>query len=98
MTTSLITGANRGIGLALSRALAARGHEVIAVCRSKTPELAQQKLRIESDIDVRSETSLRDLAERLAGVRIDWLIANAGVLLADSLDDLNIEAVEEQIE
>jgi NAD(P)-dependent dehydrogenase (short-subunit alcohol dehydrogenase family) len=39
MTTSLITGANRGIGYELSKQLKARGHDVIAVCRKTSPEL-----------------------------------------------------------
>ncbi|MCA1510393.1 SDR family NAD(P)-dependent oxidoreductase [Bradyrhizobium sp. NBAIM01] len=33
MATVLITGANRGIGLALARQYAAKGAEVIACCR-----------------------------------------------------------------
>ena len=33
MSRWLVTGANRGIGLALCRQLAARGDEVIAACR-----------------------------------------------------------------
>ena len=38
MSTCLVTGANRGIGLALCRQLAARGDDVIAVCRQTSPE------------------------------------------------------------
>ena len=39
MASGLVTGANRGIGLALCRLLQARGDSVIAVCRTPSAEL-----------------------------------------------------------
>ena len=39
VTTYLITGSNRGIGLELVRQLKDRGDDVIATCRSASPEL-----------------------------------------------------------
>jgi NAD(P)-dependent dehydrogenase (short-subunit alcohol dehydrogenase family) len=39
MSTALVTGANRGIGLALCGVFKARGDTVIATCRSSSPEL-----------------------------------------------------------
>jgi hypothetical protein len=41
MSTSVVTGGNRGIGLALVRALKARG-TVIAACRMSSPGLGQR--------------------------------------------------------
>ncbi|MGM0457212.1 MAG: SDR family NAD(P)-dependent oxidoreductase, partial [Cyanobacteriota bacterium] len=41
MATYLITGANGGIGREYCRQLKQRGDEVIAVCRSSSPELDQ---------------------------------------------------------
>ena len=38
LTTYLITGSNRGIGLELVRQLKDRGDDVIATCRSASPE------------------------------------------------------------
>ena len=39
MSTILITGANRGIGLEMCRQFKARGDAVIAVCRKRSSEL-----------------------------------------------------------
>ena len=98
MTTSLITGANRGIGLELCRTLKALGHHVIAVCRQSSPELEQLAVRVEADVDVGAEGSLRALGQRLSGTHIDWLVANAGILRADTLGSLNRGALREQLE
>ncbi len=101
MPTSLVTGANRGIGLALCHELLERGHHVIAACRASSPKLdklAGPTLRIEAGVDVSAPATLTALAKRLSGTSIDWLICNAGVLVADSFDTLNIETVREQLE
>lgn len=97
-TTSLVTGANRGIGLELCRELAGRGGDVIAVCRKPSRELEQLGVRIEQGVDVGSDAALSDLAARLRDVRIDILIANAGILREDSLQTLEFERVREQLE
>lgn len=79
MSTSLVTGANRGIGLALCRLLAERGDEVIAVCRHSSPELDALGVELVDGIDIDDPTTVRGLRERLAGRKIDLLINNAGV-------------------
>ena len=98
MGHTLITGANRGIGLELTRQLKARGDQVIAVCRMPSPELEALGVRVESGVDVGTAESLAELAKRLKGVEIDVLINNAGILRGDSLDRMNFAAVEEQLE
>jgi NAD(P)-dependent dehydrogenase (short-subunit alcohol dehydrogenase family) len=85
--TALVIGANRGIGLALTRRLAERGREVIAACRQATPELQALGVRVESGVDVTSPQSVAALAARLEGVTLDELICNAGILRHDGLDD-----------
>ena len=53
MAAILITGASRGIGLALAQQFAARGDRVIAVCRTPSAELSQiESIRLISDIEV----------------------------------------------
>ncbi|HEY2733068.1 MAG TPA: SDR family oxidoreductase [Polyangiales bacterium] len=98
MTTSLITGANRGIGLELAKQLRARGDRVVAVCRTSSPELDALGVTVEPGIDVSSAAASGELASRLAESRIDQLIANAGVLKPDSLEHLDFGDVLRQFE
>ena len=85
MTTILITGANRGIGLALATLALKRGDKVIAGCRNlgSAPELsALQKNYSEHcsiiELDVVDEQSLENAASSLREP-LDLLVCNAGV-------------------
>jgi NAD(P)-dependent dehydrogenase (short-subunit alcohol dehydrogenase family) len=93
---ALVTGSNRGIGLALCRELVRRGAEVIAVCRTPSAELAALGVSIEAGIDVTDRSALEALASRLAPRRIDSLINNAGVLSDDELDTFDPADIERQ--
>ena len=98
MATALVTGSNRGIGLALVKALKARGDTVIAACRHETPELTALGVEIASGVDVTSDKSLNLLAEKLKGRSLDLLINNAGVLTVERLEDLDLAAIQRQME
>lgn len=98
MTTTLITGANRGIGLELARLCVERGDEVIAVCRNPSAELESLGVRVEANVDVTSDRDVAGLAERLGDTRIDVLINNAGVLSRQTLDDLDWNEIRRQFE
>lgn len=99
MTTTLVTGAGRGIGLALCTELAARDHAVIGACRGASEPLSRLSgVRVEPDTDVSSDGSMQALAARLQGIHIDWLIANAGILRDDTLDELDYRSLREQFE
>lgn len=76
----LITGANRGIGLALVQRALAGGWQVIGTCRGAPPALTHPALRWEV-LDVTNPGAQRALARRLDGAPLDALICNAGVLL-----------------
>ena len=78
-STTLITGANRGIGLALARQLAERGDRVVATCRDPqaAPELAATGVRVEA-LDVTDGESVEAL-RRAVDQPVDVLINNAGV-------------------
>ena len=98
MASWLVTGSNRGIGLALCRLLQARGDSVIAVCRTPSAELQELGVRIEAGIELTSATSLEDLSKRLAGVRLDGAILNAGILEGDNLESVSAESLRRQFE
>ena len=98
MATALVTGSNRGIGLELCRQLAERSHHVVAVCRNPSAELEALGVRVESGVDVTDARAVDGLARRLEGTRIDLLVNNAGVLLKDRLDRLELDTVSRQIE
>jgi NAD(P)-dependent dehydrogenase (short-subunit alcohol dehydrogenase family) len=96
--TVVITGANRGIGLALCRQLSARGDSVIGACRTRSVELESLDVRIEDGLDVTSDESVAQLVRRLEGTTIDWLINNAGILTRESLDSMDFDAMRIQFE
>ena len=90
MRTVLITGANRGIGLLLSRIYSERADTVVyATCRS--PERANDLRSLSEErgaavrvleLDVTDERSISACVERVrsAGTSLDVLINNAGIL------------------
>ena len=61
----LITGANRGIGLALAQAHARRGDVVHAVVRRGSPELLSLQVQLHDGIDLGVTDAPTDLARRL---------------------------------
>jgi len=93
-----VTGANRGIGLAICRALVARGDRVIAACRSRSDEIESLGVQIEDGVDVTSDESIAQLVRRLEGLPIDWLINNAGILTRESLENMDFDAMRFQFE
>ncbi|MDX2213872.1 MAG: SDR family oxidoreductase [Oculatellaceae cyanobacterium bins.114] len=98
MATYLVTGANRGIGYEYCRQLQARGEHIIAVCRIASEELSQLGVRVEEDIDLTLEASVRELCDRLKDTQIDVLINNAGIAKRVTLDDLDFDSIREQFE
>ena len=95
MSTYLVTGANRGIGLEICRQLVARGDEVIAVCRSPSPELEALGAEVVAGIDVADPVAVSGLAERVADRRIDVLINNAGILRRSRLGEIDAAAIDD---
>jgi len=98
MSTVLVTGANRGIGLEYCRQLQQRGDQVIAVCRQSSPELDAIDVEIESGVDLTNEANRAHLVRRLTGRSLDTVILNAGLLVSMGLDDLDPEAIRRQFE
>lgn len=95
MSNCLVTGANRGIGLALCKLLVGRGEHVIAACRRSSPELDALGIRVETGVEVGDAESVQRLGKVLEGQPLDWLINNAGVLRRDTLGGLRGEALDD---
>jgi NAD(P)-dependent dehydrogenase (short-subunit alcohol dehydrogenase family) len=98
MTTYLITGANRGIGLEYCHQLKNRGAEVIAVCRSASEELKQLDITIIENVELTDDDSVNNLVKTLQGKTIDVLINNAGIINRVTLDDLDFDEIRQQFE
>jgi len=94
----LVTGANRGIGLAFVNEYLDRGCEVTAVCRHSSDELNCTQARIIEGIDVVRAESMPTLKRALADGSIDVLINNAGILRHEVLGDIDYDSVREQME
>lgn len=89
---AVVTGGNRGIGLAICRQLAQLGYQIVLTSRDEVQGLgAQQRLVAEGaevgyhPLDVTDAESVHRLAEVLqqAYGRVDVLVNNAGVMLDD---------------
>ncbi len=96
MTTALVTGCNRGIGLELCRQYHARGDDVIGVCRNSNTDLDALGIRVIDDVDITTDEGAGRLSTALAGTVIDIVINNAGILRSDTLDTIDFDAMLEQ--
>lgn len=92
----VITGANRGIGLALTQQFVNRGDQVTAVCRTPSDALNQLDVNIIEGIDITDSASIHNLANKLNGKPIDILVNNAGLLEREQLGALNTQTIEAQ--
>jgi NAD(P)-dependent dehydrogenase (short-subunit alcohol dehydrogenase family) len=99
----LITGANRGIGLAMAKQFASEGHEIMAICRETSDELAALTKQVITGVDLTDDAAVSQLTQTLRSSlgeqdKIDVLINNAGLFKNETLDELDIDAIRDQFE
>ena len=94
----LITGANRGIGLAMATEFSQLGYCVYGVCRQSSEALDALGVKVISNIDVADSEAVKRLASELSGVALDIVVCNAGILRDESLGDLNLTTIRQQFE
>lgn len=74
-----VTGANRGIGLCLSKELVKQGAKVVALVRKSSPELDELKPdEIITGVEATDDESCASVPSKIKGGPIDILINNAG--------------------
>jgi len=100
--TILITGCSSGIGLDAAIALSARGHNVIASCRSdddltRLNELGLEVVKLDVNDSHSIATAFSEVIKKTNG-KLDVLINNAGYGQAGALEDLFRETIRAQFE
>lgn len=99
----IITGANRGIGLSLTKQLLKAGHRIYAARRQSSDNQALMALMLDNPdqlsihpLDVTSSASCHAFAEDIGEATIDVLVNNAGILDTYDLapDTLDIDSFE----
>ena len=93
----VITGANKGIGLALAQQYLSQGHEVTAICRKASAALDESSANIIENIDMLDHKAIENIAQSLHSKEIDILINNAGIFCCESLGNFNQKAIQEQL-
>ncbi len=92
----LITGANRGIGLSLTKHYTQLGSTVHAVCRQSSSALAETGATVVDGVDVSSAQDITQLQHQVAGINFDLLINNAGILRDEVLGHIDYATIERQ--
>lgn len=98
MSTWVVTGANRGIGLEMCRQLKARGESVFAACRKTSAELSALGCTIVEGVDIGAEDAGATIARALGETKIDVLMNNAGILVPDAMSSLETQGLLRQFE
>lgn len=98
MANVLITGGERGLGLALVRAFTDAGDTVAVLCREATVGLEALAPHIHAGVDVANAASVRGAAAAMGDFPLDVLVNNAGIMTEDDLDTVDVAAVRRQFE
>ncbi|WP_299495012.1 SDR family oxidoreductase [uncultured Shewanella sp.] len=99
--TVVITGANRGIGLAMVAIYALQGYNVIALCRQSSTKLAalsHDNIEVVEGVDVATDAGIDIMVSAMNGRTVDILINNAGILRDENLQNLNLQTIEQQFQ
>jgi hypothetical protein len=108
VSAALVTGACSGIGLAIARRLAARGHDLVLVS-NRAAEITRAAAEIHAAHGVAAHAVAMDLARREAaaelyaevharGVEIDILVNNAGLFFFGQVADASPEKAAAMLE
>lgn len=93
----VITGANRGIGLSLTKHYQQMGSTVYAVCRQSSAALNSTGALVLDGVDMANSEKIHQLSKELSGVEIDVLINNAGILRDEVLGQIDYDSISTQL-
>jgi NAD(P)-dependent dehydrogenase (short-subunit alcohol dehydrogenase family) len=94
----VITGGNKGIGLALVKQYLANGDKVSVLCRQPSAELADLDVTLYSGVELSEPEKIKEIAAKFAENSIDVLINNAGIFCNETLDNFNDETILKQFQ
>lgn len=99
MPSVLVTGASRGIGLAITRHMSARGWQVYAGARSDDAlrDLAGMTGVHPIRLDITDRDSVANLADALPAT-LDGVVNNAGIVVNGPVEGLTLEDLSRQLE
>lgn len=99
MALAVVTGANRGIGLALSELLVERKYTVVAACRSASTALRKLGVEVVENVEVTDDAGIERIALAIGKRSIDLLINNAGILVWNKeFPELDLAGIRKQFE
>ena len=90
--TFLVTGASKGISLALSAQLAAAGYPVLGPARTTPHDFPGTFIPVDLSDDGATHAALRDIARRFA---LDGVVNDVGLARPASLADVTLPALDE---
>lgn len=89
--TFLITGASKGIGLALAHRLAREGHHAVGLARGRIADFPGTHVAVDLANPVATDETLRDLARRHA---FDGVVNNVGLVRPQRLGAIALPDLE----
>ena len=99
MALTVVTGANRGIGLALCEHLVERKNTVVAACRSASSELRKLGVEVVENVEVTDDAGIGRIVDAVGKRTVDLLINNAGILLwSKDFPELDVAGIRKQFE
>jgi NAD(P)-dependent dehydrogenase (short-subunit alcohol dehydrogenase family) len=99
MPSVLVTGASRGIGLAITRHMSDRGWEVYATARSADDlrDLEQLPLVHPNQLDITDRSAVAGLHERLPS-KLDGMVNNAGIIVQGPVESVPLDDLSRQLD
>ncbi|MEB5973516.1 SDR family oxidoreductase [Pantoea dispersa] len=92
--TFLITGASKGIGLALARRLARAGHEVVGIARGSRDDFPGTLISADLSNARQTQQTFEELSQRFA---FDGIVNNVGLVKPQRLGDIDLATFEDVI-